>query len=174
MAKVCHLSKAGLLSEALGYGFMRVGDMAHVTALELEGKPIPARLQYVKKRMVRKPLRESSYYGQNLGFIMPGSGFNVGDFSFLSNTIAKVPFQAIGELVGWGFTAYGYYKIVIVAYRYSQKLISKYTDNRLKIQLRNGLVKKQARFLVISVYRIPSLRKTLLIHKATTSNFQIC
>ena len=109
-----------------------------------------------------------------MGFIMPGSRFNVGDFSLLSETISKIPFQQIGEIVGWGLTAYGYYKIVITGYRYSQKLITKYKKNCLKIELKNVLVIKQAKFVVISLYRIPSVSRTLLIGRVAISNFQVC
>lgn len=59
------------------------------------------------------------YYG-NLGFIMPGAGSD--DFSFLSETIAKISFKQIGQLVGLSLIWYGYYKIVVTSYRYSQKL----------------------------------------------------
>jgi len=59
------------------------------------------------------------YYG-NLGFIMPGAVS--GDFSFLSETIAKISFKQIGQLVGLSLILYGYYKIVVTGYCYSQKL----------------------------------------------------
>ena len=137
MANVCHISRAGVLTEALGIAFMKVGELAHVAALQAEGKPIPQHLQYVNK-WSRKPVSNG-----NLGFIMPGAGS--GDFSFISETIAKISFKQIGQLVGVSLTIYGYYKIVVTGYRYSQKLAYKFKRAR-----RSKLLLKQASFIVHS------------------------
>ena len=72
---------------------------------------------------------------------MPKAGSD--DFSFLSETIAKIPFKQIGQLVGLSFTFYGYYKIVVTGYRYSQKLAYKFNQAR-----RSKLLLKQASFIV--------------------------
>ena len=140
MANVGSISRAGVLTEALGIAFMRIGELAHVAALQAEGKPIPQHLEYVKKwsrKHVRRPYRNNG----SLGFIMPGSG----DFSFLSETISKIPFKQIGQLVGLSLTFYGYYKIVVTGYRYSQKLAYKFKRAR-----RSKLLLKQASFIANS------------------------
>ena len=159
MAKACELSKIGVLSEALGAGFMMVGDMAHVAALQMEGKPIPENLQHVK-RWKRKPLRPSVYNNQNLGFIMPGNGFG-----FSSETIARIPFQRIGQVVGVSLTLYGYSRVVIFAYRYGQKLITKFKEERQKNKFKKSELLKQAQFLTISIYRCPSVQRTVSIYR---------
>ena len=76
------------------------GGIAHVAALQAEDKPIPQHLQYIKEYS-RKPVWLPYGNNGNLGFIMPGAGS--GDFSFLSETIAKIPFKQIGQLVGLSF-----------------------------------------------------------------------
>ena len=93
---------------------MIVGDFVHVTALQAERKPIPQHLQHVK--WSRKTVRPSSYQNKNLGFVLPGTGFN--DFSFLSETITKIPFERIDQVVGFGVTVYDYSRVAIIAYRY--------------------------------------------------------
>ena len=83
------------------------------SALQTERKPIPLHLEYLREwgpKFVRRPYTNNG----NLGFIMPGAGS--GNFSFLSQTIAKIPFQQIGQLVGFSITLYGYYKIVVTVY----------------------------------------------------------
>ena len=164
MANVCNISRVGVLTEALGFAFMKVGELAHVAALQAEGKPIPQHLQSVKewsRKHVRQPYRNNG----NIGFIMPGAGS--GDFSFLSETIAKIPFKQIGQLVGLSLTLYGYYKISITAYRYSQKLISKFKENRQKkwMKSRSTRLYRQANFLAVSICNSPSFSRTLLMYK---------
>ena len=138
MVNLCDISRAGVVTEALGFAFMKVGELAHVAALQAEGKPIP---QHLQKEWSRKPVRPTYDNYGNLGFIIPGSG----DFSFLSETIAKIPFKQIGQLVGLSLTLYGYYKIVVAAYYYSQKLAYKFKQAR-----RSRLLLKQASFIVNS------------------------
>jgi hypothetical protein len=140
MANVCSISRAGVLTEALGLAFMKVGELAHVAALQAEGKLIPQRLQYLEE-WSRKTVRRPYGNNGNLGFIMPGVGS--GDFSFLSETIAKIPFKQIGQLVGLSLTLYGYSKIVVTGYRYSQKFAYKFKQAR-----RSKLLLKQASFIV--------------------------
>ena len=160
MAKACTLSREGLLAESCSYAFMKLGELAHVAALHAEGKPIPPHLQ-------RKPMRGAAYANNYMGFIVPG-----GEFRF-SEVIEKIPFQKIGEVVGVGLTVYGYYKIVSVGYRYSQKLITKYKENRQKIKLKNQVF-VQAKTLVVSLYSRPSVRRNLLIHRFIISKPVVC
>ena len=175
MAKVCSLSREGLIAETCGYVFMKLGEQIHVAALYAEGKPIPPHLQkYVRDFQPRKLMRESAYAGNYMGFVLPG-----GEFGF-SEIIEKIPFQKIGQVVGVSFTIYSYYRIVLVGYRYSQKLITKYKENRKKIKFINKKIKfknkvfVQAKFLVVSLYSNPVLKKNLLIHRFISNNPQVC
>ena len=47
MANVCSISRAGVVIEALGIAFMKIGELAHVATLQSEGRPI---LQHFKKK----------------------------------------------------------------------------------------------------------------------------
>ena len=168
MAKACTLSREGLLAESCSYAFMKLGELAHVAALHAEGKPIPPHLQhYIKNLKPRKPMRGSGYGNNYMGFIVPG-----GEFKF-SEIIEKIPFQKIGEVVGLGFTVYGYYRIVLVGYRYSQKLITKYKENRQKIKLKNQVF-VQAKTLVVFLYSRPLVRRNPLIHRFIISKPVVC
>ena len=168
MAKACTLSREGLLAESCSYAFMKLGELAHVAALHAEGKPIPSHLQhYIKNLKPRKPMRGSGYGNNYMGFIVPG-----GEFKF-SEIIEKIPFQKIGEVVGLGFTVYGYYRIVLVGYRYSQKLITKYKENRKKIKLKNQVF-VQAKTLVVFLYSRPLVRRNPLIHRFIISKPVVC
>jgi len=159
MAKACTLSSEGLLAEGCSYAFMKLGELAHVMALHADGKPIPSHLQhYIKNLKPRKPMRGSAYAGNYMGFVRPGSEFG------FSEIIEKIPFQKIGEVVGVGFTVYGYYRIVLVGYRYSQKLITKYKENRKKIKFKNQIF-VQAKFVAVSLYFNPSVHKELLMNR---------
>jgi hypothetical protein len=167
MAKACTLSREGLLAESCGYAFMKLGELAHVAALHAEGKPIPPHLQhYIKNLKPRKLMRGSAYAGNYMGFVLPG-----GEIGF-SEIIEKIPFQKIGKVVGVGFTVYGYYRIVLVGYRYSQKLITKYKENRKKIKFKNEVF-VQAKFVVVSLYFNPFVQKSLLINRFIMNNPQV-
>ena len=167
MAKACTFSSQGLIAEGVGYSFMLLGEFAHATALYAEGKPIPPHLQkYINQP--RKPMmRRFAYRGKYMGFVMPGNEFG------LSEIIEKIPFQKIGQVVGVGLTFYGYYRIVIVGYRYSQKLIAKYKENRKKIKFKNEVF-VQAKFLAVSLYSNPFVYKNLLINRFSINNSQVC
>ena len=168
MANVYSISRAGIVTEALGFAFMKIGELAHVTALQAEGKPIP-------KHLLNEwfPNQRPSQNNGNIGFIMPGTG----DFSFLSEIIAKIPFKEIGQLVGLSLTLYAYYKISITGYRYSQKLISKFKEHRQNKLLKSGSTRldRQANFLVVSICNCASFRRTFLIYKfASISANKLC
>lgn len=166
LAKACTLSREGLLAESCGYCFMKLGEMAHVAALHAEGKPIPPHLQ-PRNYQPRKPMRRSAYGGKYMGFVMPD-----GEFGF-SEIIEKIPFQKIGQVIGIGLTVYGYYRIVVVGYRYSQKLITKYKENRKKIKFENKVF-VQAKFLAVSLYPRPFMQKYLLMNRFIINNSQVC
>lgn len=136
-SRTCHISGTAALSEAVGFALMQLGNQAHVTALQLEGKPIPPRLQHF-----RNPnLRRSTFNTKGLGFIMPRP---------ISSTVIEcIPFEKIGQFVGIGIAVYGYSKVIIVGYRYGQQFLNKYKNRR-----RSKLIRKQAIFLIVSTQRI--------------------
>jgi len=135
-AKTCHISQAGVLSEAFGMAFLQLGNKAHNMALKLEGKnnlPIKTRPQ--------------SYSPDKLGFIMPRS--DLPSLPALSSILEKIPFQAIGQCIGISITIYAYSKVIITGYRYSQQFVGK-----LKSKRRYRLLKKQAFFIVVAIYSV--------------------
>ena len=141
VSRACELSGIGVVSEALGAGFMWCGNMSRAAALKTEGKPIPTQL----RKSIRRP---RAFYGTNgMAFVMPGSCENI-------------PFHTIGQVVGISLTIYGYSKLIIAAYRYSQQFIIKYKKNNYNTQVR---------FLVISLNKCPSVLKTKAIYKFATS-----
>lgn len=136
-ARTCQISGTAALSEAFGFAFMQLGNKAHVTALQLEGKPVPPRL----KRFINPNLRPLTFNTDGLGFIMPRR--------ISSTAIGYIPFEKIGQLVGLGLAVYGYSKIIIVSYRYGQQLLSKFRRQR-----KSKLIKIQAIFLLVKMERI--------------------
>jgi hypothetical protein len=128
-SRTCHISGTAAVSEAFGYAFMQLGNKAHVTALQLEGKPVPIKL----KRFVDPNIRPMSFNPDGLGFIMPRP--------ISSTLIASIPFEQIGQFVGFGIAVYGYSRVIIVAYRYGQQFLSKFRSKR-----RSVLIKKQKYF----------------------------
>ena len=136
-ARTCNISGTAALSEAFGFAFMQLGNKAHVTALQLKGKPVPPRL----KRFIDPNLRPLAFNLYGLGFIMPSQ--------ISSAAIGSIPFEKIGQLVGLGLVVYGYSKVIIVSYRYSQQLVSKFRSKR-----KSKLIKTQAIFLIIKIQRI--------------------
>jgi hypothetical protein len=139
-SRTCHISGTAALSEACGFAFMKLGNKAHVAALQLEGKPIPPRLQHLANPSIR-PL---SYRPNGLGFIMPNGMVS-------SNFIASIPFEKIGQIIGCGIAVYGYGRVVIVGYRYSQQFLSKFRSKS-----KAKLIRKQKIFLVYKIQRIIS------------------
>jgi len=163
LTRMCKVSEVALLSEVMGGAFLWLGEMAHAQALRAEGKPIPPHLQKWAKRRI--PLRRTFDDNQNLSFVMPGNFHGMSAIG-LSDIIECIPFETIGKIVGVGLTAYGYYKIVVTSYRYSQKLITKFKEhqqNKLK-KYRSKLLHRQINFLVISICNCPSVRRRLLIY----------
>lgn len=92
---------------------MELGNKAHVMALQVEGKPIPQRL----RRYIYPNLRPPAYNPNGLGFIMPSP--------ISSTVIGYIPFEKIGQLVGFGIALYGYSKVIIIVYRYGQQCLKK-------------------------------------------------
>ena len=145
-SRTCKLSEFGVLSEALGAGFMWCGNASRAAALKAEGKPIPTQL----KKSIRRPIAFLNPNGTNgPAFIMPGSCQNI-------------PFHTIGRVIGITLTIYGYSKLVIASYKYSQQLITKHRNNK-------NIILGQVRFLVISLNRCPSVLKTNSIYKIAIS-----
>lgn len=128
LAKTCHISQAGIVSEAFGMAFLQLGNRAHNMALKFEGK-----------NHLGQKTRPQSYSPDGLGFIMPRS-----DLPALSTILEKIPFQAIGQSIGISFTIYAYSKVVISGYRYGQQFVTKF-----KIKRRSRLLKKQAFFIIV-------------------------
>lgn len=155
MTRMCKVSEVAFVSEVMGAAFLCLGEMAHAQALKVEGKPIPPHLQ--KWAKARLGFRRSFDNNQNLSFVMPGN------FHGMSDIIGCIPFEKIGKIVGVGLTAYGYYKIVVMSYRYSQKLITKWKEHRLKKD-RSTLLHNQINFLAISICNSLSVRTRLLIY----------
>ena len=149
VSRACELSGVGVLSEALGAGFMWCGNASRAAALKAEGKPLPPELQKSIRKFRLNPNRMN---GNGMAFVMPGYCDNI-------------PFQTIGQVIGISLTIYGYSKLVIAAYRYSQQFIIKYKKNNNFILE----VRAQARFTVISLNKCPSVLKTKAIYKFAIS-----
>ena len=149
VSRACELSGIGVVSEALGAGFMWCGNASRAAALKAEGKPIPTQL----RKSIRRPRAFLNPNGTNgMTFVMPGSCENIS-------------FHTIGRVVGISLTIYGYSKLIIAAYKYSQQFIIKYKINK-NISLEFNT---QVRFLVISLNKCPSLLKTKAIYKFAVS-----
>ena len=149
VSRACELSGVGVLSEALGAGFMWCGNASRAAALAADGKTVPPELR--ESISIRKPtafLNRNSMNGMT--FIVPGD---------------NIPFQKIAQVVGISLTIYGYSKLVIAAYRYGQQFITKYKKKgNLVLEFRT-----QIRFTVISLNRCPSVLKTKAIYKLAIS-----
>lgn len=149
VSRACELSGIGVMSEALRAGFMWCGNMSRAAALKAEGKPIPTQL----RKSIRRPRTFLNPNGTNdMAFVMPRSCENI-------------PFQTIGRVVGISLTVYGYYKLIIAAYRYSQQFMVKYKKNSNVTLEFNTHV----RFLVISLNKCHSVLKIKAIYKFATS-----
>ena len=149
VSRACQLSELGVLSEALGAGFMWCGNASRATALAAEGKTVPPEL----RKSIRKPTAFLNHNSMNgMTFIVPGSCDNI-------------PFQKIAQVVGISLTIYGYSKLVIAAYRYGQQFLTKYKKNgNLVLECRT-----QIRFIIISLNRCPSVLKTKHLYKFAIS-----
>jgi hypothetical protein len=138
IARSCQISETAAVSEACAGAFMVLGNHAHLRALQLEGKPIPPHLnKYVRKGF---GFRRSVYNNNGVSFVMPG-GTN---YIVWSEVIERIPFETIGRYVGMSLSIYGYSKLIIVSYRYSQQFFSKFKTKR-----QNLLLIKQIRFVVV-------------------------
>ena len=103
LARSSHISQTACISESLGWIFMNLGDKMQAIGLQLEGKPIPARL------------KKYTYPGvENLGFIKPGYVNMIG-------VSGKQIFVGISLV----FSIYAYSKIIIKSYQYGQQFINK-------------------------------------------------
>ena len=77
IARRCQISETAVVSEALGYGFMRAAKKAHRVGLEVEGKPVPNFL-LSKKEIIRLP----KFNNGNGAFISPAAVSGVEGISF--------------------------------------------------------------------------------------------
>lgn len=134
-----------------------------------EGKKIPLTVQQkygdqATLRNLRRKLSRSNNNGNgNISYIMPGNAIN------FSEIIVSIPFEKIGRAVGFSLTIYGYYRMTIMGYRYSQKLIAKFTENRkknnlpeLKIKIYEILVKAYLINFRRNVYLLGYTKSTVL------------
>jgi hypothetical protein len=141
-SRTCQISGTAAISEACGLAFLRLGNKAHVTALQLEGKAVPLNLQ----KFIDPNLRPSSFPATGLSWVMPQS--------IPSTVIDFIPFEKIGHLVGFSITIYGYTRLSIFFYRYGKRVLRKFQSKR-----RSKLIKQQAVFLIVQIKRIISKRR---------------
>ena len=128
-ANSCRISTPAAISESCAVAFMFLGKQAHVSALYLEGKPIPPHLQ----GYIRKGFEQPFGVNNGLSFVMPRGTNPI----IWSQVIEQIPFEKIGRIVGISLTVYGYTKIAITTYRYGQQLFTKWKKTRNR---NNGLV----------------------------------
>jgi hypothetical protein len=139
MARACQISQTAALSESFGAAFMILGNQAHVRALQLESKLIPQHLNAYVRKSFRKPL----YNNNGLGFVMPSQT----NYIISSKVIQRIPFETIGKFAGIGLSVYGYSRLIIVVYRYSEQLFNKFKSRKQSLFLI-----KRIRFVAIRLY----------------------
>jgi hypothetical protein len=100
-SRSCNISPTACMSESLGFAFMKLGNKAHVIALQLEGKPIPRKMQKYMDPGIR-----------------PLSFIKLQDINVIGG-------HQIFVVISVGFTIYGYRKILVKCYQYGQQFISK-------------------------------------------------
>ena len=171
LAKVCQLSGPAMLSESFGASFLALGNKAHQAALKADAKlvvPLTPQQQYRDPDHLNKVRRFLSGRNNrsNISFITPGGG----DIYF-AEIITMIPFEKIGRVVGVSLTMYGYYKLTITGYRYSQKLVAKFYENRNnKLQEKNKkLFHQRINFFIMSCYRIPKINRVLVVYNFALS-----
>ena len=120
-SRSCNISPTACMSESLGFAFMKLGNKVHVIALQLEGKPIPRKLQKYMDPGIRP-----------LSFIKPQD----------INVIGISGHQIFG-VISVGFSIYAYRKILVKCYQYGQQFISK--RKRLHD---SKIFRKQATFII--------------------------
>ena len=110
---------------------MRLREITHKYTVELEGKPISRHLDY-RKKWPRENFRLPNIYrSQTRQGYFKKPYLNNKDLRFIyiilrcnnsltsSNIIAKILFQRVGQLIGFAFTIYRYYKVIVIAYNYT-------------------------------------------------------
>ena len=103
VSRSCNISPTACMSESLGFAFIKLGNKVHVIALQLEGKPIPRKLQKYMDPGIRP-----------LSFIKPQD----------INVIGISGHQIL-VVISVGFSIYTYRKILVKCYQYGQQFISK-------------------------------------------------
>jgi hypothetical protein len=152
MAKKCEISPLAICSEAMGYGFLKLGDEARLMAEQVQGRSI--------WRKPRRPLSFLKGNNRNAGFIMPGDNLNTDLLS-----------QKVLTVLAITFTLYGYGKFLIKSYKYGQKLCRKISQKRRSSlrKKRSILIRKQVTFLILCFSL--SKRKTKYYSKSNFSLF---
>lgn len=157
VSRACELSGVGVLSEALGAGFMWCGNASRAAALQAEGKPVPPEL----RKSLRK--RPAFFKNNDIAFAMPGSY----DSIVFSEILANIPFEKVGKVIRISITIYAYSKLVITAYKYGQQFITKYIEKKHSIAPVSFRI--QVKFIVISLCRCSAVRKANAIYKFAIS-----
>ena len=139
MSRTSNISGTAALLKGFGYAFMKLGNKAHVMALQLEGKPVPLKLQ----RYVDPTIKPLNFNADGLGFIMPRP--------ISSTFLAYILFEQIGKLVEVGIAMYSYSRFLIVGYRYGQQFLSEFKSKR-----KSKLIRKQINFLIFQMQLIVS------------------
>ena len=138
VSRSCNISPTACMSESLGFAFMKLGNKVHVIALQLEGKPIPRKLQKYMDPGIRP-----------LSFIKPQD----------INVIGISGHQIL-VVISVGFSIYTYRKILVKCYQYGQQFIINYRKNK-----KNDNFILQVRFTVISLNKCPSVSKAMAIYR---------
>jgi len=73
-----------------------------------------------------------------------------------SEVIERVPFETIGKFVGIGLSVYGYSKLIMVSYRYSQQLFNKFQTRRKSAVLRKQASLALGTNLTTQLYKVYS------------------
>jgi hypothetical protein len=118
-SRTCNISPAGCMSESLAFAFMKLGNKVHVIALQLEGKPIPRKMQKYMDPGIRP-----------LSFIKP-------------QDINVIGAHQIFVVISVVFTIYAYRKILVKCYQYGHQFISK----RKKLH-DSKIFRKQVTFII--------------------------
>lgn len=142
VSRSCNISPTACMSESLGFAFMKLGNKVHVIALQLEGKPIPRKLQKYMDPGIRP-----------LSFIKPQD----------INVIGISGHQIL-VVISVGFSIYTYRKILVKCYQYGQQFIINYKKNK-----KNDNFILQVRFTVISLNKCPSVSKAMAIYRFSIS-----
>jgi hypothetical protein len=147
LARTCQISKIALVSEMWGYAFLKLGNEAQRLAVKIESQTVPTRQ--------RRPIAFGLYTGTGRN-----SAFITSSNMSASNLIARIPFQQIGQAVGFAISIYAYRKIIIIVYRYGKRLILGYKKRKLRraAKLFTALIYWKSKNL--RVYRLAAIKRS--------------